>query len=81
MRSWHQDQTAAPFATRRFATVWLALDEITEEMGPLAFARASHSTDPVRFGLLVLLCFALLLRRQLMRAVRMYAGSACIGAA
>lgn len=49
--SWHQDQAAAPFATVHFVTVWMALDDITPEMAPLAFATASHRTDPAGLSL------------------------------
>lgn len=49
--SWHQDQAAAPFATVRFVTVWIALDDVTAEMAPLVFATASHRIDPAELSL------------------------------
>ena len=39
--SWHQDGAASPLRGWGLA-LWLALDEVTPEMGPLLFARRSH---------------------------------------
>ena len=40
---WHQDQVAAPFNVKlHFVTVWLALVDVTLQMGPLWFVDGSH---------------------------------------
>jgi len=39
--AWHQDGAASPVKGWGLA-LWLALDEVTPEMGPLLFARRSH---------------------------------------
>jgi ectoine hydroxylase-related dioxygenase (phytanoyl-CoA dioxygenase family) len=45
--SWHQDQAAAPLKTRKFLTIWVALDDMDADMGPLMFASESHCRKPM----------------------------------
>ncbi|MET7313267.1 phytanoyl-CoA dioxygenase family protein [Streptomyces sp. NPDC005134] len=40
---WHADQYYWPLSTDRVCTLWLPLQETPMEMGPLAFARGSHT--------------------------------------
>ena len=39
---WHQDAAAMPLRTDKIATLWLALDDVPAEAGPLQFVRGSH---------------------------------------
>lgn len=40
--SWHQDSAAAPLDTDKFLTIWIALEDISVDSGPLLFAEGSH---------------------------------------
>ncbi|MBA8794224.1 ectoine hydroxylase-related dioxygenase (phytanoyl-CoA dioxygenase family) [Friedmanniella endophytica] len=42
---WHADQYYWPFATDRCVTVWIPLQDTPRELGPLAFARGSHTVE------------------------------------
>lgn len=42
---WHADQYYWPLTTDRVCTVWIPLQETPLEMGPLAFARGSHTLE------------------------------------
>jgi hypothetical protein len=42
----HQDQSFLPF-DRTSLTVWIALDEVTPDMGPLQFRSGSHHVGPL----------------------------------
>ena len=42
---WHQDRYYWPLDTDRSVTMWMPLVDIDEEMGPIAFASASHHVD------------------------------------
>jgi len=44
---WHQDAPNFPFDRRGFLTIWIAVDDIALEQGPLTFVPGSH-----RIGLL-----------------------------
>ena len=39
---WHQDAAAMPLRTDKIATLWVALDDVPAEAGPLRFVRGSH---------------------------------------
>ena len=39
---WHQDQYYWPFDTQQAVTIWLALTDISVDMGPMKFASGSH---------------------------------------
>ena len=39
---WHQDAAACPLGTDKLVTLWLALDDVPAQAGPLVFARGSH---------------------------------------
>src|SRR5206468_4195993 len=39
---WHQDRHWEPIGTDRFVGIWIALGEVTGEMGPIRFATGSH---------------------------------------
>lgn len=45
---WHADQTRWPLAGDRVVTMSVPLHKVTEEMGPLVFARGSHRIDHAR---------------------------------
>jgi ectoine hydroxylase-related dioxygenase (phytanoyl-CoA dioxygenase family) len=42
---WHQDRYYWPLETDRSLTMWMPLVDVTEEMGPIAFASGSHRAD------------------------------------
>jgi Phytanoyl-CoA dioxygenase (PhyH) len=45
---WHVDQQYWPLDTDRTVTAWIPLQDVTIDMGPLRFARASHAVDAGR---------------------------------
>jgi ectoine hydroxylase-related dioxygenase (phytanoyl-CoA dioxygenase family) len=49
---WHQDYPYNPIDRRGFSSVWLAVDDVTEEMGAMRFVPGSHRLGPLgRFDL------------------------------
>lgn len=49
---WHQDYPYNPIDRRGFVSVWLAVDDVTEEMGAMRFVPGSHRLGPLgRFDL------------------------------
>jgi hypothetical protein len=45
---WHQDHTYWPIDTDRMLTLWMPLDDVTEDMGIMRFASGSHLDRPKR---------------------------------
>lgn len=45
--AWHQDLPKLPFDRRDNVTIWLALEDIPKEKGPLTFLSGSHHLGPV----------------------------------
>jgi hypothetical protein len=43
--AWHQDSAATPLHTDKFATLWIALDDLPADAGALRFLRGSHLPD------------------------------------
>jgi len=49
---WHQDYPYNPIDRRGFVSVWVAVDDVTEEMGAMRFVPGSHRLGPLgRFDL------------------------------
>ena len=49
---WHQDYPFNPIDRRGFLSVWIAVDDVTEEMGAMRFVPGSHRLGPLgRFDL------------------------------
>ena len=49
---WHQDYPYNPIDRRGFVSVWIAVDDVTEEMGAMRFVPGSHRLGPLgRFDL------------------------------
>lgn len=49
---WHQDYPYNPIDRRGFVSVWLAVEDVTEEMGAMRFVPGSHRLGPLgRFDL------------------------------
>ena len=49
---WHQDWPYNPIDRRGFLSVWIAVDDVTEEMGAIRFVPGSHRLGPLgRFDL------------------------------
>ncbi|WP_413375024.1 phytanoyl-CoA dioxygenase family protein [Alkalihalobacillus sp. 1P02AB] len=49
---WHQDQIYWPLETDKTITMWMPLDEISEEMGTMSFISNSHTTGDLSQNLL-----------------------------
>src|SRR5262249_33176319 len=45
---WHYDLTWEPLDTKRLVSVWIALSDISADMGPLRFATGTHRIAPLR---------------------------------
>lgn len=46
----HQDYSYQPFDRKGTVTLWIALVDLTEEMGPLRYIRGSHNEGPLGLG-------------------------------
>jgi hypothetical protein len=44
---WHQDATYWPVRPTRTVTIWLAIDEVTPENGPMRFVPGSHTNGKI----------------------------------
>ena len=47
--SWHQDASYWPLTPSKVVTVWLAIDDVDEEMGPMRVIPASHLHGQIAF--------------------------------
>jgi non-heme Fe2+,alpha-ketoglutarate-dependent halogenase len=47
--SWHQDASYWPLTPSKAVTVWLAIDDVDEEMGPMRVIPASHLQGQIAF--------------------------------
>jgi ectoine hydroxylase-related dioxygenase (phytanoyl-CoA dioxygenase family) len=45
--AWHQDQPKLPFDRRDNVTIWVAVEDIPPEKGPLTFLSGSHHLGPI----------------------------------
>ena len=48
--AWHQDLPKLPFDRRDNVTIWVAVEDIPAEKGPLAFLSGSHHLGPIAAG-------------------------------